>query len=97
MSEKDDMVERVARAIWPDEWRRQDDLAETEPFRWGNRPEAERRDLMLTQARTAISAMREPTEKMVEASNREWDGRMSHRSTGAWQAMIDAALQEPQI
>lgn len=43
-------------------------------------------------AATAIEAMREPTEDMIEASNREWDGRMSHRSSCAWQAMIDAAL-----
>lgn len=33
---------------------------------------------------------REPTEAMIEASNREWDGRMSHRSSGAWKAMIAA-------
>lgn len=38
---------------------------------------------------------REPTEAMIEASNREWDGRMSHRSSGAWQAMIEAALTPP--
>jgi hypothetical protein len=44
-------------------------------------------------ARAVIAAMREPTDAMVEASNREWDGRMSHRSSGAWQAMIDEALK----
>jgi hypothetical protein len=46
------------------------------------------------QARAAIEALRDPSEKMIEASNREWDGRMSHRSSGAWQAMIDCALAE---
>lgn len=44
-------------------------------------------------ARAAIAAMREPTSTMLEASNREWDGRMSHRSTEAWHAMIDEALK----
>lgn len=48
-------------------------------------------------ARAGILAMREPTKAMIEASNREWDGRMSHRSSGAWQAMIDAALSPPDI
>lgn len=43
-------------------------------------------------ARAVIEAMREPTEAMIRAS-REWDGRMSHRSSGAWQAMIDEALK----
>jgi hypothetical protein len=45
-------------------------------------------------ARAAIAAMREPTPEMIEASNREWDGRMSARSAGVWQAMIAAALGE---
>jgi hypothetical protein len=44
-------------------------------------------------ARAAIMEMREPTDAMIEASNQEWDGRMSHRSSGAWQAMIDEALR----
>lgn len=48
-----------------------------------------------TKAERILKAMREPTEAMIEASNREWDGRMSHRSSGAWQAMIDAALVSP--
>lgn len=41
-----------------------------------------------------LETMREPTETMIDASNREWDGRMSHRSSGAWRAMIDAALND---
>lgn len=39
-------------------------------------------------------APKEPTEKMIQASNREWDGRMSHRSSGAYQAMRDACEEE---
>lgn len=50
-------------------------------------------------ARVALSALEGegmvvvpvvPTLEMIEASNREWDGRMSHRSSGAWQAMVAA-------
>jgi hypothetical protein len=48
----------------------------------------------LHQARAAIAALREPSEAMIEASNREWDGRMSHRSSGAWRAMIVVLLAE---
>lgn len=75
-----EMVERVARA-----------MAENAGFCWANCAQSQWK----SDARTGIAAMREPTEEMVKASNREWDGRMSHRSTGAWQAMIDAALGKP--
>lgn len=37
----------------------------------------------------------EPTEEMLEATNREWDGRMSFRSTGAWKAMLAARPSLP--
>lgn len=37
----------------------------------------------------------EPTEAMYEASNREWDGRMSARSCGVWQAMLAASPPPP--
>lgn len=37
----------------------------------------------------------EPTEEMHAAANREWDGRMSARSAGVWQAMINAAPPAP--
>lgn len=33
----------------------------------------------------------EPTEAMHKAAEREWDGRMSARSRGVWQAMLAAA------
>jgi hypothetical protein len=36
----------------------------------------------------------EPTEKMLDAAEREWDGRMSVRSTGVWQAMCDAVAPQ---
>lgn len=37
-----------------------------------------------------VCVPKEPTEAMLEASNREWDGRMSARSAGVWQAMLAA-------
>jgi hypothetical protein len=72
-----DMVEKVARA-----------MAENAGFAWEYCAQSQWK----SDARAGIAAMREPTEAMIEASNREWDGRMSHRSSGAWQAMIGAAL-----
>lgn len=76
------MIERVARAIHArsdhgSTWEELDAYSTME---------------YLEDAKAAIGAMREPTEAMIEASNREWDGRMSHRSSGAWQAMVDAAF-----
>lgn len=76
-----EMIERVARAI---------EATMFAPHELPITGELHKR--YLEAARAAIKAMREPTDEMVEASNREWDGRISHRSSGAWQAMIDAAL-----
>jgi hypothetical protein len=39
-------------------------------------------------ARAAIAAMREPTDEMISASNREWPHVRSN-----WKAMVDAALR----
>lgn len=36
---------------------------------------------------------REPTPEMYAAAEREWDGRISARIAGVWQAMIDAAQE----
>ena len=44
--------------------------------------------------RAILRAMLEPSEGMLEAANREWDGRMSARSAGVWQAMIQYILDE---
>jgi hypothetical protein len=99
------MVERVAQATW-EEWRTLDiaapscrDLPFDELLRLAalpdGKPAAQILSAARSQARVAIAAMREPTEAMLEAANREWDGRMSFRSTGAWRAMIDAALAVP--
>jgi hypothetical protein len=80
-----EMIERVARVLYE---------RSVASLTWDNIHAASQeswRDL----ARAALEELRNPTEAMIEASNREWDGRMSHRSAGAWQAMIDAALAEP--
>jgi hypothetical protein len=82
-----EMVERVALAM-------QEAAEGPVMFSANFWPDSNRPDAAYTKlARAAIAAMREPTEAMIEASNREWDGRMSHRSSGAWQAMIDEALK----
>ena len=75
-----EMVTRVAMA-----------MAENAGFCWDHCAQSQ----WESDARAGIEVMREPTEAMIEASNREWDGRMSHRSSGAWRAMIDAALSLP--
>lgn len=87
-----EMVDRVARAIGAE-------CVKTNPRKfsvnwpWLDISDGDAALDLPTVASAAIEAMREPTEAMVEASNREWDGRMSHRSSGAWQAMIDKALE----
>jgi hypothetical protein len=49
-------------------------------------------------ARAALAAtlqeMMEPSEGMHEAANREWDGRMSARSAGVWNAMLTQFIKE---
>ena len=48
----------------------------------------------LNDAGGMVLVPREPTETMLEAANREWDGRMSARSAGVWMAMIEAYAKE---
>jgi len=45
-------------------------------------------------ARAAIAAMREPTEKMIDAGSKEQRNILSKPIEGIWTAMIDAALEE---
>lgn len=51
---------------------------------------ARRRTLSAGEADGWVLVPREPTEAMLKASEREWDGRMSARSSGVWQAMLAA-------
>lgn len=89
------MVERVARAICKSRAFEGFSCCRWPSNRWRTNARCPVEQGVLNDAaRAAIEAMRVPTEGMIEASNREWDGRMSHRSSGAWRAMIDAALGE---
>ena len=45
-------------------------------------------------ARAAIAAMREPTEKMIDAGSKEQRNILSKPIEGIWTAMIDAALDD---
>ena len=44
-------------------------------------------------ARAAIEAIREPTEKMIDAGSKEQRNILSKPIEGIWTAMIDAALE----
>lgn len=81
-----DMIERVARALHDADWRTQYGTTHIDgtPRTWENCMETE---WWLNQARTAIEAMREPSEAMIEAGRDEFDDKV-------WKAMIDAALRE---
>lgn len=78
------MVERVARAIARDDYDGDDLWDEFGP---GNKAS------YTANARAAIEAMREPTEKMSDEGAANNFGKPSY---AAWQAMIDAVLLEQQ-
>jgi len=81
-----DMIERVARALWDS------------PDYIGLCSDERRRDGSwhdcIHLARAAIAAMREPTEKMIDAGSKEQRNILSKPIEGIWTAMIDAALTE---
>ena len=70
-----EMVERVADALWQARY----DVKNLTPSQ-------DERDLMLKLARAAITAMREPTEAMMDV--------YSSDQRRCWQQMIDAALKD---
>ena len=84
----EDMVERVAKALYEAMYPQERNQHLPEWFVAGDGC----RDLFMGYARTAIQALRDPTEPMMEASFKECrnNGRV------AWQAMIDAALSGAQ-
>ena len=85
-----EMVERVARAIYEDDFGGPDRT----PTPWAERDE-EFRETVRSNARAAIQAMREPTSAMVEAADSRRDPRNGWLGAiSAWEAMIDAALKE---
>ncbi|RKD68949.1 hypothetical protein [Rhizobium sp. WW_1] len=90
------MIERVARAIDPDVWESNIPI----PTRGDTLDFHERRQKSCALARAFFEAAREPTSEILDApAMRDWiwndgnpvtDGELKD----AWQAMIDAALQE---
>jgi len=88
-----EMIERVAEAIWDARIERGGPGRTLMP--WPLYPEA---DWCRATARAAIEAMREPTEKMLEAGDLPgWDDYVTAGlSKEIWQAMIDAALNPTQ-
>ena len=86
-----DMVERVARAIYVayaiEEGSPPDVANADADFHW---------PFWVGEARAAIAAMREPTEKMVRAGEKEFIASdvacCMEPAEDCWQAMIDAAL-----
>jgi len=85
-----DMVERVARAMAKAEgWSLPNDMSL--PYAAGSRV-----GRMMGLARAAIAAMREPTEEMVRAGEKEFIASdvacCMEPAEDCWQAMIDAAL-----
>lgn len=100
------MVERMARAMWPDRWAIQDGLRKDWPDLWASRREADIRDQMLGKARAAIAALATPAEAMIRAGSDVtfeetldyWtDINVSVTEDAAaevWKVMIQAALDE---
>jgi hypothetical protein len=89
MTTKEDwseMVERGARILEPQAWAALGDC-DTLAYR-------SRRTASLRKARAFIEAMREPTEAMVSVGNSTTAAAFAP-AVDVWQAMIDAALQEP--
>ncbi len=76
MVAKPGMVEEVAEAIWL-----------SRGLKWREAPQT-LQELAREEARAAIRAMREPSEAMADAGQREY----GHAPSVIWRAMIDAAL-----
>jgi hypothetical protein len=81
--EMNEMIERVAKALWLDYW-------DGDACAWEDAEESAR-ETSRSLARAAIEAMREPTEDMIEAGRSENFGNYPNQ---AWHAMIDQALTE---
>jgi hypothetical protein len=89
MADNPEMIERVARAIWSAD-------RNVGGYGWEWLDESWRAGYY-AQARSAIEAMREPTEEMIERGDdhaKGWFASISvtYDSEEVWHAMIDAAL-----
>lgn len=91
----DDMVEKIARALWPEFDELPIDASQPKLARPGSFGMTQ--EVALEKARAAIEAMREPTEAMRSAVEAE-ESRMGHIMYEtitwhqAWPIAIDAAL-----
>jgi hypothetical protein len=92
-----EMIERVSRAVFPNEW-----LALDRGDIWKHVVDDVRADL-LNRGRAAIEAMREPTEAMVKAGDQKNHEdalieagciNITNELPAIYDAMIDAALAE---
>ena len=96
MSETNEMIERVAKAIYDAHVSRQprpaDWLSWGELIAQGHQGRHRVEDTRAL-ARAAIEAMREPSEAMIDAGY-EYKGR-GNTTEAVWRAMVAAALQEP--
>jgi hypothetical protein len=79
MMTMNEMIERVAAALHE----------AARGIKWERATEANRRGYLM-EALAAITAMREPTETMIEAAT---DYETSHGPRMTWELMIDAALK----
>ena len=96
MPREDNMIDRVARAIFRAGFH-PDDSDETVEQCWTDWKEDQKPSF--ARARAAIEAMRDPTETELHGA-RDWSvkkyglGVGNDAALGCWQAMIDAALSE---
>lgn len=77
-----DMVERVARAMFPLVPNCRGRSFEDHPMRYN----------LMDKARAAIKAMRDPTDQMVRAARKDHEGE-HFLPVSLWQSMVDAALK----
>lgn len=91
-----EMVERVARAMWESMRLEYDQMVPWEEAQDNNDELGPARRQLRLMARAAIAAMREPTEEMFRAAEEvvDPDDRFSFSFAECWRAMIDAVLAE---
>ncbi len=83
-----EMVERVARALWPEFDDLPTDASQPRLARAGQFGMTQ--EVALENARAAIEAMYEPTMEMIVSGEKS----VSEGSATGWRAMIDAAIRE---
>ncbi len=94
----DTMIERVARGMWEE---REKSFPYRTQMRWEDATQITR-GLMLSQARAALEAMREPTEAMLERADEPFHRERARQgdalasgpiSAAVWSAMLSAAIE----